>query len=350
VVQREVADPALHVGTWQRDGGLDPASPAGRDQARAWLEWMDRTGVEAVGFGLLTLRRTDAAPTVVFEDVREPFDDPLGPEVEGWLDRVDWLRAHADDTALLSARLTLAPSVLLERWSAPGPEGWTAVGRRGGPPGRAAVAARGGRPGRGPVGGLPRGVAARRARGAARHRARPADGRARDSDAARGARVRAARPAGARGRGRVAVRAVAARVAEASVRVDGAVVGAITGPGLLVLLGVHRDDTAAAAPVMARKLHELRILDGERSCAELGAPLLVVSQFTLYGDTRKGRRPTWQAAAPPAVAETPGGRGRRRPAGPRGDGRDGRVRRPDGRRVGERRAVHRARGGMRAET
>ena len=98
------------------------------------------------------------------------------------------------------------------------------------------------------------------------------------------------------------MRAVAARVAEASVRVHGEVVGAITGPGLLVLLGVHRDDTAAAAPVMARKLHELRILDGERSCAELGAPLLVVSQFTLYGDTRKGRRPTWQAAAPPAVA------------------------------------------------
>ena len=99
------------------------------------------------------------------------------------------------------------------------------------------------------------------------------------------------------------MRAVAARVAEASVRVDGAVVGVITGPGLLVLLNVHRDDTAAAAPVMARKLHELRILDGERSCAELGAPLLVVSQFTLYGDTRKGRRPTWQAAAPPATAE-----------------------------------------------
>jgi D-tyrosyl-tRNA(Tyr) deacylase len=99
-----------------------------------------------------------------------------------------------------------------------------------------------------------------------------------------------------------AVRAVAARVAEASVRVHGEVVGAITGPGLLVLLGVHRDDAAAAAPLMARKLHELRILDGERSCAELGAPLLVVSQFTLYGDTRKGRRPTWQAAAPPEVA------------------------------------------------
>ena len=86
-------------------------------------------------------------------------------------------------------------------------------------------------------------------------------------------------------------------------RVDGAVVGEITGPGLLVLLGVHRDDTPDAAALMARKLHELRILDGERSCAELGAPLLVVSQFTLYGDTRKGRRPSWSAAARPETAE-----------------------------------------------
>jgi D-tyrosyl-tRNA(Tyr) deacylase len=98
------------------------------------------------------------------------------------------------------------------------------------------------------------------------------------------------------------VRAVAARVARAAVRVDGAVVGEI-GPGLLVLLGVHRDDTAEAAATMARKLHELRILPGERSCAEAGAPLLVVSQFTLYGDTRKGRRPSWSAAAPPQRAQ-----------------------------------------------
>lgn len=97
------------------------------------------------------------------------------------------------------------------------------------------------------------------------------------------------------------MRAVAARVTRASVTVDGEVVGAI-GAGLLVLLGIHRDDTAAAVPVMARKLHELRLLDGERSCAEAGAPLLVVSQFTLYGDTRKGRRPTWIAAAPPQAA------------------------------------------------
>jgi D-tyrosyl-tRNA(Tyr) deacylase len=97
------------------------------------------------------------------------------------------------------------------------------------------------------------------------------------------------------------VRAVIARVARASVTVGDSVVGAI-GPGLLVLLGVHRSDSADAVPVMARKLAELRILDGERSCGEVGAPLLVVSQFTLYGDTRKGRRPSWSAAAPPAVA------------------------------------------------
>jgi D-tyrosyl-tRNA(Tyr) deacylase len=94
------------------------------------------------------------------------------------------------------------------------------------------------------------------------------------------------------------VRAVVARVSRAAVRVDGATVGEI-GAGLLVLLGVHRDDEEAAAPLMARKLHELRILAAERSCAETGAPLLVVSQFTLYGDTRKGRRPSWSAAAPP---------------------------------------------------
>ena len=97
--------------------------------------------------------------------------------------------------------------------------------------------------------------------------------------------------------------AVAARVTRAAVRVDGAVVGEITEPGLLVLLGVHRDDPPEAADVMARKLHELRILSGERSCAEAGAPLLVVSQFTLYGDTRKGRRPSWSAAARPEHAQ-----------------------------------------------
>ncbi len=98
------------------------------------------------------------------------------------------------------------------------------------------------------------------------------------------------------------MRAVVSRVGEASVIVEGRVVGSI-GPGLLVLLGVTHADDAGAADTMARKLVELRILDGERSCADTGAPLLVVSQFTLYGDTRRGRRPSWVAAAPATVAE-----------------------------------------------
>ena len=97
------------------------------------------------------------------------------------------------------------------------------------------------------------------------------------------------------------MRAVAARVTRASVTVDGAVVGEI-GAGLLVLLGVHRDDGPEQAVTTARKLHELRILRDERSCAETGAPLLVVSQFTLQGDVRRGRRPSWSAAAAPDVA------------------------------------------------
>jgi len=95
---------------------------------------------------------------------------------------------------------------------------------------------------------------------------------------------------------------VVSRVLSASVTVEDAVVGEI-GPGLLVLLGVTHSDTPATAAAMARKVHELRILREERSAAELGAPLLVISQFTLYGDTRKGRRPTWNAAAPGPVAE-----------------------------------------------
>jgi D-aminoacyl-tRNA deacylase len=91
-------------------------------------------------------------------------------------------------------------------------------------------------------------------------------------------------------------------VSRASVTVGDEVVGAIV-DGLLVLVGVTHDDTPATAEAMARKVYELRILDGDASAAELDAPLLVVSQFTLYGDARKGRRPTWSAAAPAEVAE-----------------------------------------------
>lgn len=91
-------------------------------------------------------------------------------------------------------------------------------------------------------------------------------------------------------------------VSRASVTVDGDVVGSIS-DGLLVLVGVTHTDTIQTAQAMARKVYELRIMDDEQSAADLAAPVLVVSQFTLYGDARKGRRPTWSAAAPAEVAE-----------------------------------------------
>jgi D-aminoacyl-tRNA deacylase len=99
------------------------------------------------------------------------------------------------------------------------------------------------------------------------------------------------------------MRAVVQRVTQASVAVSGQVVGVIDEPGLLVLVGVTHDDTAEAAAKLAAKLWGLRILDGEKSCSDIGAPLLVISQFTLYADLAKGRRPSWSAAAPGPVAE-----------------------------------------------
>ncbi|MFC8922616.1 D-aminoacyl-tRNA deacylase [Cellulosimicrobium sp. NPDC057127] len=104
------------------------------------------------------------------------------------------------------------------------------------------------------------------------------------------------------------MRAVVQRVAHASVTVVGAdgeaeVVGSVDRPGLLALVGVTHDDGDAQAETIARKIAELRILDGERSVLDEGAPVLVVSQFTLYADTRKGRRPSWNGAAPGHVAE-----------------------------------------------
>jgi len=99
------------------------------------------------------------------------------------------------------------------------------------------------------------------------------------------------------------MRLVAQRVSSASVTVGGEVVGAIDRPGLLVLVGVTHDDAESDAVLLADKIWNLRILAEERSCAQTRAPLLVVSQFTLYADTRKGRRPSWSAAAPRAVSE-----------------------------------------------
>ncbi len=99
------------------------------------------------------------------------------------------------------------------------------------------------------------------------------------------------------------MRAVVQRVLSASVTVDGKVAGSIEEPGLLVLLGVTHADGPREVEWTARKIWTLRLLREERSASEVGAPILVVSQFTVYGDARKGRRPTWNAAAPGPVSE-----------------------------------------------
>jgi D-tyrosyl-tRNA(Tyr) deacylase len=99
------------------------------------------------------------------------------------------------------------------------------------------------------------------------------------------------------------MRAVVQRAAEASVVVDDEIIGDLGGPGLVVLLGITHNDTPELAESLAAKIWRLRILRDENSAADVAAPLLVISQFTLYADTRKGRRPSWSAAAPGPVAE-----------------------------------------------
>jgi len=111
------------------------------------------------------------------------------------------------------------------------------------------------------------------------------------------------------------VRIVAQRSSFASVSVEGETVGVLDSPGLVLLVGITGEDSAQVAEKMAAKIWGLRILEGtggsdpeawskgDVSCSDVGAPLLVISQFTLYGDTRKGRRPSWDAAAPAEIAE-----------------------------------------------
>ena len=136
------------------------------------------------------------------------------------------------------------------------------------------------------------------------------------------------------------MRAVLQRAASASVTVDGEVVGRIDEPGLVVLLGITHDDGPDEVAWMVRKIRDLRIMREERSVADLGAPVLVISQFTLYGDARKGRRPTWLAAAPGEVSEP---LYRAVCAGLERAGHQGRarcLRRRHDRRAGQRRAGH----------
>lgn len=128
-VQRDIADPALYVGTWLRDAGIEPRSAEGRAKASAWLDWFAENDVEGVGFGFVTLRRTTAtSPTVVCEDLRHAYDDPLGEEAAAWLDRVDWLRAHRDD--LLDVVYRVPDTVALERIDVPTEDGWSTTVRR----------------------------------------------------------------------------------------------------------------------------------------------------------------------------------------------------------------------------
>ncbi|WP_433799074.1 DUF7059 domain-containing protein [Actinomycetospora sp. CA-084318] len=126
VVQRDVADPALHVGTWLRDAGVDPASPAGRARTAEWLDFFAEHDVAGIGFGFVTVRRTAPGEdgTVVFEDMRQAIGDPLGPEIEAWLDRVAWLRGHD----LLDEPLVAPPTTALERGFTGSDEGWQRIG------------------------------------------------------------------------------------------------------------------------------------------------------------------------------------------------------------------------------
>ncbi|AOW94529.1 SAM-dependent methyltransferase [Rhodococcus sp. WMMA185] len=123
VVQRDLADPALYVGTWMRDGGLDTRDPASATVAEDWLDHLASANVEGVGFGFVYLRRTDAPTDLMAEDLTHGFSDPLGTEALAYFDRVAWLREHD----VLTARFRVEESTALERVFLPGDEGWNQV-------------------------------------------------------------------------------------------------------------------------------------------------------------------------------------------------------------------------------
>lgn len=125
VVQRDVADPALYVGTWLRDAGLDPREPAAQRRAESWLDVFESEGVTGVGFGFVYLRAIDGPTELLAEDLTHGFDDPLGPEATAYFERSAWLRAVAADPAVAwRARFRVPDATALERIALAGPEGW----------------------------------------------------------------------------------------------------------------------------------------------------------------------------------------------------------------------------------
>lgn len=123
IVQRDVADPALYVGTWLRDGDADQREPAVAERAEAWFDHFARNDVEAVGFGFVYLRRTDAPSDVLAEDLRHAFTDALGAEAVDYFARLDWLRGHD----VLAERFRVRADTALERVFLPGDDGWSQV-------------------------------------------------------------------------------------------------------------------------------------------------------------------------------------------------------------------------------
>ncbi|MEU1980293.1 methyltransferase [Nocardia sp. NPDC019395] len=125
IVQRDIADPALYVGTWLRDAGLDPRSAAAQDRAEDWLTALEDAGVTGIGFGFVYLRAIDGPTEVLAEDLTHGFDDPLGAEALAHFERSAWLRAVAADPAVAwRSRYRVDPATALERVYLPGDEGW----------------------------------------------------------------------------------------------------------------------------------------------------------------------------------------------------------------------------------
>ncbi|MCP2316074.1 Methyltransferase small domain-containing protein [Nocardia amikacinitolerans] len=125
VVQRDVADPALYVGTWLRDAGLDPRDPSSQARAEQWLDAFAAADVEGIGFGFVYLRAIDGPTELLAEDLTHGFDDPLGAEASAYFERSAWLRAVAsDENHAWTARFAVEPTTALERVSLPGPDGW----------------------------------------------------------------------------------------------------------------------------------------------------------------------------------------------------------------------------------